>query len=317
MRTREVYEEFCSQNTEMPVFLKPWWLDAVYGNAWKVILYKEGDRVLAAMPYFEHKKYGFKTILPPQLTPVTGFWIAYPEKMTRQNRYSLEIKAMEHFAKQLNEIKPAYFVSKIHHSYSSWLGFLWNNYSQTTRYTYRFTKLDDLDYLFSQLDKSVRKRIRQLEKDEFVLRTDLSSKEFYNVNCMTYERQGLKCPFSYEQFERIDAEACKRNMSGKFAICDREGNVHSVAYVIFDGEVCQGIFSGSDSKYRSSNAASLLLWHILKTCSERGVKEYDFNGSSIKSIETFIRHFGAEQTPYMVIEKKNSMLYSLLKKLKR
>ena len=317
MRNKEAYIRFCESNPDMPVFLKDWWLDAVYGDDWDVLFYKEEDKVLAAMPYSLHRKFGFSSILPPQLTPVTGLWIAYPENMSRLNRYSLEIKAMDDFAKQIDGIKPDYFLSKFHHSLCSWLGFHWNGYSQTTRYTYRFDLTQGEEALLAMTDKSVRKRIRKLEKEDFVIRTDLSTKEFYQVNCKTYERQKMNCPFSYEQFERIDKEAEKRNISGKYAICDAEGNVHSVAYVIFDNKVCQGIFSGSNPSYRQSNAATLLLWHILKESIRRGCAEYDFNGSMLKPIETFIRHFGAEQTPYFLIEKKYSKLYSLLKKLKR
>lgn len=316
MSNKETYIQFCESNPKMPVFLKDWWLDAVYCDDWDVLFYKEEDKVLAAMPYSLHRKFGFSSILPPQLTPVTGLWIAYPENMNRLSRYSLEIKAMDSFAKQIDKIKPAYFLSTFHHSLCSWLGFYWNGYSQTTKYTYRFDLTQGSESLLAMTDSSVRKRIRKLEKADFKIRTDLSTKEFYQINCKSYERQGVNCPFTLEQFERIDSRAEARNMSGKYAICDSEGNVHSVAYVIFEDEVCQGIFSGSDSRFRQSNAATLLLWHILQESIRRGCKEYNFNGSTIKPIESFIRHFGGEQTPYLVVEKGYSKLYSLLKKLK-
>ena len=65
------------------------------------------------------------------------------------------------------------------------------------------------------------------------------------------------------------------------------------------------------------NAPTLLLWHSLQYANQKGCKIYDFTGSIMPQIETFIRHFGAEQTPYFYIEKQYSKIYSLLRKLKR
>ncbi|MDY5800444.1 MAG: GNAT family N-acetyltransferase, partial [Candidatus Onthomorpha sp.] len=153
-------------------------------------------------------------------------------------------------------------------------------------------------------------------KQDFTVRNDLPLKQFYEINTLTYARQGVKCPFSFEDFERIEAAAAARNQSRRYAICDKEGRVHSVTYVICSGDVWHSIFAGSDPELRSSNAATLLLWHILCDAHSQGCKEYNFNGSVMRSIETFIRHFGAEQTPYMMIEKHYSKLYSFLKRLK-
>lgn len=317
MTTKEVYRRFCEDNPQMSVFLQPWWLDAVYSEGWEVLLYKEGEQVLAAMPYCRHRKYGFTAILQPKLTPVTGLWIAYPEEQKRSNRYALEIKAMEYFAEQIDRIKPAYFQTMLHFSISSWLGFLWHGFKQTTRYTYRFTHIEDLDYTFSQCNTEVRKCIRKLEKQGFEIRNDLPLETFYRVNTMTYARQGVSCPFSFEDFERIERAAAARKQSRRYAICDRQGRIHSVTYVICSQGVWHSIFAGSDPELRSSNAATLLLWHILKEASAEGCKEYNFNGSVLRPIENFIRHFGAEQTPYLVVEKRYSKLYTFLKSLKK
>lgn len=300
----------------MPVFLKPWWLSAVYSEDWDALFYEEKGRTLAVMPYCIHRKYSFRSIIPPKLTPTCGLWIAYPENQKTTNRYALEIKAMEHFAQQITRLHPAFFQTTLHHSLSSWLGFLWNGYSQTTRYTYRFTHLEDLDFTFSQIDTAVRTRIRKLEKEGFYVRTDLPIEEIYRINALTYTRQGMKCPFSFEEFKCIDSEAEKHDAARRYAILDSEKRVHSVDYVIVDGEVWQALFSGSDPGLRSSNAASLLLWHVLQDAARSGAKEYNFNGSVMRPIETFIRHFGAEQTPYLVIEKRYSKIYNLLRRLK-
>ena len=46
------------------------------------------------------------------------------------------------------------------------------------------------------------------------------------------------------------------------------------------------------------------------------MKEVDFTGSMMKNVEKFLRFYGATQTPYFLIEKKFSKLYTILKNIK-
>lgn len=315
MSDKKKYEDFCSRNTDVPLFFQPWWLDAVCSSKWDAFVYSEGDRVFALMPYCLKRKYGFNTIKPPMLTPYGGVWFSYPSNISLCKKYSLEIKAMEYFSEQLKKLRIAFFAARFHHSVTNWLGFYWNGFKQTTFYTYRISGLDDMQSVFANIDGSVKKRIKKLEKD-FEITSDLTTREFYEVNRMTYERQGVACPFSYDLFAKVEDACRQRELGRMFAIRDKEANVHSVAYVVVHNGVCYGLFSGTDPKYRRFNAATLLLWHIINHASQCGCREYDYTGSVMRPIETFIRHFGAIQTPYFYIEKRYSALYSFLLKLK-
>ena len=55
MTTKEIYNRFCEANPRMSVFLQPWWLDAVYSEDWEVLLYEEGEQVLAAQEIRFHR----------------------------------------------------------------------------------------------------------------------------------------------------------------------------------------------------------------------------------------------------------------------
>lgn len=52
MEKKEKYKEFCRQ-TYVPIYSKPWWMDAVCQKEnWNVWLYEKGQDILAAMPYY-------------------------------------------------------------------------------------------------------------------------------------------------------------------------------------------------------------------------------------------------------------------------
>ena len=63
------YEEFC-ETTYVPIYSKPWWMDAVCGSEnWDVWLFEQGGEVAAAMPYYlEERARGRSPRLPSPRT---------------------------------------------------------------------------------------------------------------------------------------------------------------------------------------------------------------------------------------------------------
>jgi len=67
---KERYRELCSNNSGIPIFLHHSWYDALFDSRdWNVILAEKNGEIIAFLPYVIYKKYGFKRILPPYLTP--------------------------------------------------------------------------------------------------------------------------------------------------------------------------------------------------------------------------------------------------------
>lgn len=315
-RNKEKYRNLCNYETSIPLFMRDWWLDSVCGDSWDVFIIEENNKIVATLSYYIHKKYFFKSIIPPHITPIGGLWISYQEGIKISTRYSHEIKVMNYFAKEIDKLKLDYYSQKFHHSIDNWLGFYWNGYKQTTNYTYRISTLDNMEETFSNLDSPIKKRINNIT-DNFIISNDINERDFYKINSLTYKRQGIKCPFPFEVFHNIENASKKRNASKMFCISDKQGNIHSVSYVVFDNDICYGLFSGTNPEYRKSHSSTILLWEILKYASNIGCKEYDYTGSMIKQVETFIRHFGAIQTPYFLVEKEYSKLYSILRNFKK
>jgi lipid II:glycine glycyltransferase (peptidoglycan interpeptide bridge formation enzyme) len=173
-----------------------------------------------------------------------------------------------------------------------------------------------LESTFNQIDKEYRRKIKK-EENNLQLTEDISTEEFYKINSLTYQKQNTTCPFSFEFFKKLDEECTKQNAGKKLCLKDSQNNILAITYLILDKENCYQLFSGADPKYRTLNAPSILLWKAIQYAQAQGCKTYDFTGSIMPTIETFIRHFGAEQTPYFYIEQHYSKTYKLLRTLKR
>jgi hypothetical protein len=312
---KEKYRLLCQNNSDINIFMQDWWLDALCGDSWDVLLKEQNNKIIATLPYFIQKKYGFKTILPSHLTPINALWISYEQGMNLTTRYTFEIEVMEYFAHELDKLGLSYYCQKFHHKITNWLGFYWNGFSQTTYYTYRIEDLSDIESVNKNISSKKRRSIRNA-METIVVDEDISNEDFYNLLSMSFERQHKTLPYTFETFERMEKACSERGVSKKLVAKDNKGNKCAVMYLILSNSVCYTLASGANPKQRDSGAMALLNWKAIEIANQMSMKEIDFTGSMMQNVEKFLRFYGAKQTPYFLIEKKYSKLYSLLKNIK-
>ncbi|NLX62680.1 MAG: GNAT family N-acetyltransferase, partial [Tissierellia bacterium] len=189
-----------------------------------------------------------------------------------------------------------------HYSVTNWLPFYWRGYSQTTRYTYVIENTSDLETIYLNFNSNVRKNLRKAEK-HVDIKEDLDIKEFYYLNKMTFERQGLKIPYSLDLLIRLDRECGRRNARKIYYSIDKEGNIHSSIYFVWDDKSVYYLMSGTNPKYKNCQSLTLLIYEGIKLANNMN-KKFDFEGSMKENIEKFIRQFGGIQKPYHNIYKE-------------
>ena len=160
------------------------------------------------------------------------------------------------------------------------------------------------------------RRIR-LARQQVRLVHDLPLEEFYRVNTLSFQRQGLPAPYSLAQFRRLDAVLEAAGRRQLFFAVDEQDRVHSVAYLIWDATTAYFLLAGDDPALRASGAGVMLAWEAIAYASEvLQLDCFDFEGSMLAGVERIRVRFGAVQTPYFFIWKHNSRLFELLEKLK-
>lgn len=308
MSNREAYRQFCREIPDLPIFLEPWYLEAAQdGESWDAALVRQQDRVVAALPYFLKKQYIFQVITQPTFVKFLG-----PVLAPDQRELSRQHRCFKNLIGQLPRVDS--FKQHFHPDITNWLPFYWAGFRQSQRYTYRLN-VEDLDQVWKNIAGNKRREITKADR-LLHLEHDLPLKDFYRVNKMSFERQKLAIPYSLNQLSRLDA-ALSANDAGKmFFAVDDQGQIHSVAYLIWDRQRAYFHLAGDDPQLRKSFGGFWLIWECIKyTQQSLGLKVFDFAGSMLPEVEPIRRRFGAEQVPYSYVWKYNSRLYEVLARM--
>ena len=314
MKNKEKYREYCVSERNIPVFSKDWWLDTVCGeDNWDVVLSEINGDIVASMPYYLTKRFKLNNILMPRLTQNMGPWICYPSGQKYSSKLSYEKQVLTELIEQLPPFGS--FGQNFHYSIANWLPFYWKGFQQTTRYTYVIEDLSDLDTVYKNFKKQLRKEIKKIENEiEICLEDDIE--KFYYINSLTYKRQNKETPFSLEYLKKIDQACLQKNCRSIIFAKDEKSRVHTVLYLIWDDNSAYDLLGGTDPAYKTSNAKSLITWEAIKFAS-KVTKKFDFEGSMMQNVEQFIRGFGAVQKPYFYVYKVNSKTIRIINAMKQ
>lgn len=333
MIERDAYTLFCDQAPDLPLFMQPWYLDAVCeGGRWDAVMVEKGGTVVAVWPYFIKNKWGWNYVAMPPLARMLGPYIL-PE--WRSNRKEASI--MEELLNQLPTGLAA-FEQDFNYTAQNWLPLYWRGFRQTTRYSY-FLDLRDLGETWKNLASDYRNQ--KIPKAQELVKIGVASPvllpptsgfqqqseikkgpaldDFLEVHDQSYERKGLDPPVSYERMSRLDEALASRGRRAIFFANDREsGAIHSVAYLAWDNQSAWYLMAGDDPALRQSGAGILLAWEAIRFAHEvLHLPFFDFAGSMIRPIERVRRQFGAEQKPYFRVQKEWSGWWKLGKMLLR
>ena len=311
MSDKEAYILFCEQTPALPLFLQPWWLDAVTipdGKEWEVLLArnKQGE-IEAVMPFVTGRKWGMRYVVTPQLTQYTGVWIKDIDGEGATERLSREKRLQNDIIGQLEAMRIAFFDVKFPLNYTYWSPFYWAGYRQETHYTYRIENLNDTEQVFAAFDITKQNKIHKAEKAGITVDFEMTADELYDLQCAQLEERGSKDVLSRALMRSI-VEASRSRGQGLIARAkDQEGNTHAAVFVPWDRHCAYDLVTAIHPLFRSSGASTLMIWESIKQVSKQ-TEVWDFEGSMIENVESSFRQFGGIPVPYYEIYKKNKLI---------
>ena len=305
-------EKYAAIQAELPIFMQSWWLESLCGDAWQpCIAYDKNGEPEGALVYHTKQKLGLKMILPLPLTPVSGIWFRYPPNTQKlHTKYNFELQITEKLIAQLP--KTHLIIAQLGVDFTNWLPFFWQGFKQRTRYTYVIENITNLGVVFQNFSPIVRQNIKKgtdlkvLESESIDLLFELSEKAI--------QRGNGKLNYSKETLNTLYFNIKKNNSGQIFEVQNLDNEQVAIALIVWDKETAYLLISGDTRKYK--NATSILTWRVLEFLAEKGIKNFDFEGSMLPHIEPFYRSFGAVQKPYHLIFKAKNKFLEMLFSLK-
>lgn len=313
MPGRDAYIRFCETAPDLPLFLEPWYLDAVCSDGrWDAAVVEKAGRIVAALPYFLKQKWQWRYVAMPPLGRMMGPYLLPEYRVPRK-----EMSLLEELLGLLPQGLVA-FEQDFNYTAQNWLPFHWRGYRQTTRYSY-VLDINDLDIVWQNIAPDYRNQKIPKAREAVTLRTGGTLADFLQVHDLSYERQGLDAPVSHDLLSRLDEALSTRGQREIFFAADRQtGLIHSVAYLVWDKQSAYYLLAGDDPELRASGAGIFLAWEAIRYAHETlKLPVFDFAGSMIQTIERVRRQFGAVQKPYFRVKKEWSLFWRVGKMFRR
>lgn len=300
-----LWDELVDRSNQGSIFCKSFWLTAVGVTYHFLGCFDNSNRLLGGIPIVEPKK---GTISMPKLTQTLGVIydnfdkMKYVKKISKEKEITLAI--VENLPKFIS------FDYGFNYNFSNWMPFMWNGFSQYTRYTYVIEDLSNLDKIKSEFSDTTKSIINKTIKNNMKVRNDLTLKDMYDMIELTFKRQNIKPPFSFNWFENFDKVLYKNNSRQMFFSVDEHNNIHAGLYLVYNKNCAYYLLGGADPVFRNSGAMYLNIFEAIKFSSEHS-KKFDFEGSVVQNIEHTFRSFGGIQKQYFQINKNNSIMSNL------
>lgn len=301
MTNKEKYMKFCEQ-TYVPIYSKPWWMDAVCGaENWDVWLYESGGNLLAAMPYYMEQRGTYRYITKTPLTQHNGIIFAEDSLRKAVKTAELQEKIIHAACAYIESLGLDVYEQQYGPTFQNWSPFFWHHFTCVLRYTYMIPDTSNLDRIWENMSPAYRNEILKGQRLTHVS-TDISEEEFYRLHQNVFLKQGKTWPFSEEFWHRLLQACTEHNACQMFCAKDDEGNVHSLLFLVWDERSVYHLLGGYMPEFSSSQAYPALVYHCITFAHEHGLA-YDFEGSMLQNVAKSFRQFGGTPKPYYRIRK--------------
>lgn len=301
MCNKEQYKNFVN-STYVPIYSQPWWLDAICGkDNWDVWLYKKGENILAAMPYYIEQRGEYKYITKAPLTQNNGIIFKYAEESKIQKRAAFEEKVVNEMNMWLEQSEYDVYEQQYVHTFNNWQPFFWNGFKCVLRYSYLIEDTGNMEKIIDGYSSNLRKNIKKGKTRTKEIR-EIDAVTFFSEHEKIYKKQDLSCPFSFDLWMSL-YNVCKEHECAKaLAVINNEDKISSLAYFVWDEKYVYFLMGGSVPELSEDNTFSYLMHSGIELASNLE-KSFDFEGSMIKRVAKAMREYGGIPTPYYRIRK--------------
>jgi hypothetical protein len=185
-------------------------------------------------------------------------------------------------------------------------GFLWADFSVTLAYTFRFSSKQSLSEISKGMTRTHMQKLVKAKRLNLHVVRNASMETLLELNKMTFERKGTVPPFQPALALRLWETAYARQQANLYAAVTEKDQPVAALFTVHDERTTFQIVSGFNPAFPDVPGQNLVLWTALQDAIEAG-RNYDFEGSGLRGVETFYRRWGCAAVPVWRIEKAGSI----------
>ena len=293
MTNKERYCKWAAEQEYVPLFMMPWWMDAVCAGAeWDALLAEDSEgNILGAMPYLLRKRAWFKYIIMPPQTPIGG-------EVTADKWKTAEV--CRQFKEQLDAMHLAYYYQQFLPGSLCVDALKAFGFKAKERTIYRIDDLSDLNKLIESFSKSKR---RELQKSlSLHAERSMDVEDFYRFYAQCMSERKHKVHFTREFLLVLERKAKRLNQCEIISIHDADGHVHAAAFVVWDANYMYYLLPAYNPTYSESGAGALLVLEAMKRAREKHIR-FEFAGTFSKDSIKHYKQFNSTPTVYYGMER--------------
>jgi len=282
----------------MPIFMMPWWMDAVCaGKEWDVLLAEdESGNIIGAMPYLLRKRAWFKYIIMPQQTQVGGVWVA-PE-VTGDKWRTAEV--CRQLKEQLDTMNLAFYYQQYMPGSLCVDAMRGLGFKTHERVTYRVEDLSNLDAVIESFSKNKKRQLQKALSLHAERKMEVEDFYRFHTHCMAARKRKLS--YSREFLLVLERKARRYGQCEILSICDADGMPYAAAFLVWDQHYLYYLIPTFDPAFQDSGASALLVLEAMKLAREKHVR-FDFEGSMDRGTANHYKQFGSTPFTYYSVEK--------------
>jgi len=298
MTNKERYSEWVEAQDYVPLFLTPWWMDAVCaGKQWDVLLAEdEQGQILGAMPYLLGKWAWYKYIRMPQYTPIGGIWVT--TEVTADKWKTAEV--CRQIKEQLDKLGLAYYYQQYLPGSLCVDAMRGLGCSVKERTTYRVDDLSNLDKVIESFSKNKKKQLQKALSLHAERKMDVE--DFYRFHQQCQSSRKRKIDYTREFLLVLERKAKRAGQCEILSVCNADGQTYAAAFLVWDKSYMYYLIPAVDASYRDTGADALLVLEAMKRAREKHVM-FDFDGSINRTTAKHYVQFGSTPVPCYAVER--------------
>jgi hypothetical protein len=294
------------------IFHYSWWLQTTATDFKILAVRNERGTLVAGLPIPFRRRLGLTLLHSPVLTPFLGPIFDLPTSGSASEQLLFMRSQGEFLAQNVKSFDS--FRCLAGACAPDLQGFLWAGFHVHLGYTFRFPATHSLDQITAGMSRTHLQKVAKALGLNLTVTRDEGLEDVILLNCKSFERQRLKPSFSPDFLRRLWDAARSRERAHLYVARTSDNKLAATLLTVHDNRTTYQIVSGVNPELRDVPGAYLVLWNALQDTIRAG-RGFDFEGSSIRGVESFYRRWGATAMPIWRIEKAGSGRGALLQLL--